>query len=300
MNTTRRKLLALLAVPLLAVPSAAGVYLWLEPHIGPIAAGMSAAGFEALYIGLNLLIISSAELRRYARNVALSAVGTAIVFNTLARYQAMVGGDLRASPFDLVALLLAVLESIPLAGLAYAVSVLLHRLSEDEAARRAWRSRLARRLWTLRTEARQARSERAAQAVSDAMLATARAELATTAKRLAEAEHVAANHVTTAASHSAEIASLRDQLANAQAETRIARTEAARHAQEAARLRERPAPLPPSRAQVVAYVRERMQAGASRLEVAGELGYSESTLRGWMEAANNGHAATNGHGSAAV
>jgi ribosomal protein S27AE len=148
MNTWKRKALALLSVPLLAVPSAAGVYLWLVPHIGPFFAGLTAAGFESLYIGINVLIITTPELRRYARNVALSGVATAVIFNTLARYQAMVcpplsaaeiargivsSCTLRTAPFDGIALGLAVLESIPLAGLAYAISVLLHRLSEEEA-----------------------------------------------------------------------------------------------------------------------------------------------------------------------
>ena len=147
MNTWKRKALALLSVPLLAVPSAAGVYLWLVPHIGAFFAGLTAAGFESLYIGINVLVITTPELRRYARNVALSGVATAVIFNTLARYQAMVcpplqaaeiargivsSCTLRTATFDPIALGLAVLESIPLAGLAYAISVLLHRLSEEE------------------------------------------------------------------------------------------------------------------------------------------------------------------------
>lgn len=132
-NTWKRRLLALLSVPLLAIPSAAGVYLWLTPHIGRLASGMTAIGFEILYVSVNILVISTPELHRYARNVALSGVATAIIFNTLYRYQTMVGGDLRAAPLDAIALGLAVLESIPLAGLAYAMSVLLHRLSEADA-----------------------------------------------------------------------------------------------------------------------------------------------------------------------
>lgn len=144
MNTWKRKALALLSVPLLAIPSAAGVYLWLSPHIGGFFAGLTASGFETMYISINLLIISTPELRRYARNVALSGVATAVIFNTLARYQMMIcpvlpdgttgSCTLRAVPFDGLALGLAVLESIPLAGLAYAMSVLLHRLSEEETS----------------------------------------------------------------------------------------------------------------------------------------------------------------------
>jgi hypothetical protein len=41
---------------------------------------------------------------------------------------------------------------------------------------------------------------------------------------------------------------------------------------------------PPTRARVIAYVREQMAAGRSRLEVARELGFADGTLRSWMEA----------------
>jgi hypothetical protein len=43
---------------------------------------------------------------------------------------------------------------------------------------------------------------------------------------------------------------------------------------------------PPTRARVLAYVREQMEAGRSRSEVARELGFPEATLRNWMEATN--------------
>lgn len=125
MNTWKRRLLALLSVPLLAVPSAVGVYTYLEPESGPIAAGLAAAGFEVLYVGVNILVISSVELRRYARNVALGAVVTAVLMNTIAHYSEPV--------FDVLELFLSLIASAPLATLAYAVSVLLHRLSEESA-----------------------------------------------------------------------------------------------------------------------------------------------------------------------
>lgn len=190
MNSWKRKLLALAAVPLLAVPSAAGVFLWLSPHIGGFFAGLTAAGFESLYIGINVLIITTPELRRYARNVALSGVATAVIFNTLARYQAMVCAPtlalnpkaactMRDVTFDGLALGLAVLESIPLAGLAYAISVLLHRLSEEIRPRRAaHRARVARALWRLRSQARSVAQARAAEHSLSAMLAQAQAEAA--------------------------------------------------------------------------------------------------------------------------
>lgn len=124
-----RRVLALLAVPLLAAPSAYGVYTYLEPQSGAGAAVSAAVGFELLYIGVNVLMLHTEELRRYGRNVALCAVATAVVFNTLAHYRLTVP-DIAHTPVDAAALGLALLGSLPLAGLAYATSVLLHRLTE--------------------------------------------------------------------------------------------------------------------------------------------------------------------------
>jgi hypothetical protein len=132
-NTWRRKALALLSVPALAGPSAVGVYRYLAPESGRLAAASAAIGFEVLYLGTNILIIRTEKLRRYARNVSLAAVATAVTFNTLAHYAAKVPGGLEGTPFNILAAVLALVASIPLAGLAYAVSILLHQLSEDEA-----------------------------------------------------------------------------------------------------------------------------------------------------------------------
>jgi hypothetical protein len=57
----------------------------------------------------------------------------AVVSNTLAHYAAKVPGGLEGAPFNPLAGVLALVASVPLAGLAYAVSMLLHQLSEDEA-----------------------------------------------------------------------------------------------------------------------------------------------------------------------
>lgn len=133
-NSWARKALAIASVPALAAPSAIGVYSYLAPESGSIAAGLAAIGFEALYVSVNILILRSPELRRYARNVALAAVATAVLLNTLAHYQMRVVGAFTGAPFNTLAALLALAASLPLAGLAYAASVLLHRLSEDEAA----------------------------------------------------------------------------------------------------------------------------------------------------------------------
>lgn len=132
-NSWRRKALAIVSVPALAAPSAIGVYSYLAPESGAVAAGLAAVGFECLYISVNILVLRSPELRSYARNVALAAVATAVLLNTLAHYQARVIGAFTGAPLNTLAALLALAASLPLAGLAYAVSVLLHRLSEDEA-----------------------------------------------------------------------------------------------------------------------------------------------------------------------
>lgn len=131
-NTWKRKSLSILSVPLLAVPSALGVYGFLAPTSGALAAGLAASGFELLYVGVNVLVLSP-RLHAYARNVALAAVATAVMMNTLAHYAS---GDSAVyyQPFDLMRATLALIASAPLAALAYAVSVLLHKLNEEESA----------------------------------------------------------------------------------------------------------------------------------------------------------------------
>lgn len=136
MNTWRRKALAVLAVALLGVPAAMGVYKALEPTRGPWAAGLAAGGFELVYISTAILVLTP-ELRAYARRVALAAVATSVLLNTLADYAHRVPDGLASWTqaqrlFDPLALGLSVVESLPLAGLAYAMAELLHRLAEAE------------------------------------------------------------------------------------------------------------------------------------------------------------------------
>jgi hypothetical protein len=142
-NTWGRRALAIAAVALLSVPSAIGVQRALEPTRGPVAAWLAAGGFELVYISTAILLLS-AELRVYARRVALAAVGVAVLLNTLADYQtrtAVMQGEtiLRhgltnwttaQALFDPLALGLSIVESLPLAGLAYAMAELLHRLGD--------------------------------------------------------------------------------------------------------------------------------------------------------------------------
>lgn len=134
MNPWYRLALAIASVPLLAAPSAYGVYLYLVPESGPLMAGSAALGFELLYIGVNVLILSTPELRAYGRRVALAAVVTAVTFNTLAHYQLKVPLAFTGAPLAPLPAFLALITSMPLAGLAYAVSVLLHRLSDGASA----------------------------------------------------------------------------------------------------------------------------------------------------------------------
>jgi hypothetical protein len=130
-------LAAVLAVLCLSAPSAVGVYRALEPTRGAVASGLAAAGFELAYLSLSLLTLRP-ELRRQARMVALGAVVTAITLNGLADYAARVAGGLVSWPaavrlFDPLALGLSIIESAPLAALAYALASLLHRLAEEPA-----------------------------------------------------------------------------------------------------------------------------------------------------------------------
>jgi hypothetical protein len=126
---------AALAVLLLSAPSAVGVARALEPTRGAWAAWAAAAGFELAYLSLSLLTLR-AELRAQARAVALGAVATAVALNSLADYAHRVPGGLASwveaqRLYDPLALALALGESLPLAGLAFALASLLHRLAEQ-------------------------------------------------------------------------------------------------------------------------------------------------------------------------
>lgn len=136
-NTWQRRSLAIAAVVCLSVPSAVGVHHALAPTRGAVAAWLAAIGFELVYLSTAVLVLR-ADLRRYAQRVALAAVITAVTLNALADYARRVPEGLTswrsfAATFDGLALGLSVIESLPLAALAYAVAVLLHRLAEADA-----------------------------------------------------------------------------------------------------------------------------------------------------------------------
>jgi hypothetical protein len=132
-NSWKRTALTTLAVPLLAAPSAYGVYQYLAPESGVLAASSAAIGFELLYVGVNVLALQTAELRRYARRVAIAAVITAVTFNALAHYAAKVPAAFSGAAFAPLPAVLALITALPLAGLAYASSVLLHRIGMPTA-----------------------------------------------------------------------------------------------------------------------------------------------------------------------
>jgi|GEM_PF-4601409 len=138
MNDWKRKSLGVAAVVLLSAPSALGVQQALSATRGDIAGWMAAAGIELAYLSLAVLVLRG-DLQRYARRIALTAVGAAILLNVVADYAARVPGGLAGSQeflarFDWLHLALSIIESAPLAGLAYTIATLLHRLAEEEPA----------------------------------------------------------------------------------------------------------------------------------------------------------------------
>ncbi len=137
------------------------------------------------------------------------------------------------------------------------MATLLHRLSESE-----------------QTDAQQSTSAAQLQALLDAAtadLAQARRRGDNLRERLAVAEQSAASGSTDAAqareraaNREEEIARLRELLAEAREQIMVF------------------GDTPPTQARVVTYVREQLASGRSLLDTARELGFSESTVRGWV------------------
>jgi hypothetical protein len=125
--------LAIVAVLMLAYPSAAAVYEWLRPTRGPEAAFSAAAGIELTYLSLACLYFFTDDLKRYAFRLQLWAVFTAVLLNSAESYSKRAGvnittGAAASRTFDPFLLGLSIGESIPLAGLAFGVSMILHHL----------------------------------------------------------------------------------------------------------------------------------------------------------------------------
>jgi DNA-directed RNA polymerase subunit RPC12/RpoP len=125
------RILATLSVLLLSAPSALGVQRALAPTRGELAGWLAAVGIELAYLSLAFAAFEDRQRQRMASRVARAAVLTAITLNVLADYAARVPTGLSSAAqflatFDWLLLALSVLESAPLATLAYTLATLLH------------------------------------------------------------------------------------------------------------------------------------------------------------------------------
>jgi len=125
------RILATFSVLLLSAPSALGVQRALAPTRGDAAGWLAAVGIELAYLSLAFAAFADPQRRRLAARVARAAVLTAITLNVLADYAARVPAGLSGAAqflatFDVLLLALSVLESAPLATLAYTLATLLH------------------------------------------------------------------------------------------------------------------------------------------------------------------------------
>jgi len=133
------RILATLAVLLLSAPSALGVQRALAPTRGDLAGWLAAVGIELAYLSLAFAAFEDRQRQRLASRVARAAVLTAITLNVLADYAARVPDGLSGATqflatFDWLLLLLSVLESAPLAALAYTLATLLHSSAQQHTA----------------------------------------------------------------------------------------------------------------------------------------------------------------------
>lgn len=119
-----RALLAVLPLPMLALAASYGVYEFARLFVPTWVAVIQAAAFECTYIGLAVSQLLDEKQRQRGRVIALGAVMTSIIYNTLAgwfhRHPALLAD---ASP--VADLMLALLHGAPLAWVAFLVSDLL-------------------------------------------------------------------------------------------------------------------------------------------------------------------------------
>jgi len=133
------RILATLSVLLLSAPSALGVQRALAPTRGDAAGWLAAVGIELAYLSLAFAAFADPQRQRLASRVARAAVLTAITLNVLADYAARVPAGLSGAAqflasFDWLLLALSVLESAPLATLAYTLATLLHSSAQQHTA----------------------------------------------------------------------------------------------------------------------------------------------------------------------
>ena len=135
----RFRILATFSVLLLSAPSALGVQRALAPTRGDLAGWLAAVGIELAYLSLAFAAFADPQRQRLASRVARAAVLTAITLNVLADYAARVPEGLSSAAqflttFDWLLLMLSVLESAPLATLAYTLATLLHGSAQQHTA----------------------------------------------------------------------------------------------------------------------------------------------------------------------
>ena len=131
------RILATFSVLLLSAPSALGVQRALAPTRGDVAGWLAAAGIELAYLSLAFATFADQRRQRLAARVARAAVLTAITLNVIADYAARVPTGLSGAAqflatFDWLLLILSLLESAPLAALAYTLATLLHTHSSAQ------------------------------------------------------------------------------------------------------------------------------------------------------------------------
>lgn len=260
-----RALLARLPLPMLALAASYGVYSYALLFVPEWVAVVQAAAFECTYIGLAVTRTLDLAGRRRATAISLGAVTASIIYNTLAGWfhaqpAVLAGAD------DIAWLCLAVLHGAPLAWVAFLVASLLLHQQDDLETRIANDTQLL--------------------ASTTADLAIVRESETALRERLATIEAGAASHATEAASLRTQLANDRRLLATQEADIRGLRESLRTYREDLAELRERP----PTQAQLVAYVQAQLANGQrSLLEISREIGFSESTVRGWVKAATNGH-----------
>lgn len=254
-----RDVMARLPLPTLALAASYGVYSYALLFVPWWVAVIQAAAFELTYLGLSTVDVPERWRRRRAAAISLAAVSVSVVYNSAAGYFHRNPAALSGLSF-VEELALAVAHGAPLAIVAYLVAdLLLH--TYDRRVIPAQRRALIRRLMRIVRELR-------------VSLANAQALISDQAREFRESRLLAAR----------ESGELREQLEQARAQAREAHAEVAKLREQARDPRNIPANDPPTRARVVAYVREQVDGGRSRLDVARELGFADATLRGWMEA----------------
>jgi hypothetical protein len=301
-----------LAVPALAIPSAIGVATFFQVADGTahwsLQGVIAATGFELMNVGLSVLDIRHPELHPTVHRVRFWSVTTAIALNVIAHYGERVPGLDR---IDLVGGLLALVASVPLAVLYVALAGLLHAIGERDHAEADDRASLLAELATAR-EALAAQARDLARV--SAALATAReAHAGELAGLRAQAREGADGLATQIAGLQATLAAEREQQHRANAEAREAEARAreelaaarAAHRAELAEGRALAARVERERerlAQAVEGLRQELAARADRSrdalireaqalqaergwgasEIGRQLGWPESTVRGWL------------------